>query len=174
MDSEIPLNSDKQITIIDEVDSVLIDSRCCPVKHYLAGKARIIGLTATAEDQMIHTERQLFTELNLEVFDSKIGENHKESEPLLPLKMDDFLHGSLDHYARLVYVHEDKLEAVKAICKRRGLLYLENCSNLSTLRDLKPKTVCAVSESRLMRGFDYRSIHGIALYMGRKVNSLRA
>ena len=50
MDAEIPLNSDKQITIIDEVDSVLIDSRCCPVKHYLTGRTRMIGLTATAED----------------------------------------------------------------------------------------------------------------------------
>ena len=53
LDAEIPLKSDKQITIIDEVDSVLIDSRCLPVKQYLTGRTRIVGLTATADDEMI-------------------------------------------------------------------------------------------------------------------------
>ena len=53
LDAEIPLTSDKQITIIDEVDSVLIDSRCLPVKQYLTGRTRIVGLTATADDEMI-------------------------------------------------------------------------------------------------------------------------
>ena len=50
---------------------------------------------------------------------------------------------------------------------------MENCSKLSELRKLKPKMVCAVTSNRLMRGFDYKSSNGIALYMGRKVDSLR-
>ena len=157
LDAEIPLKSDKQITIIDEVDSVLIDSRCCPVKHYLSGRTRIVGLTATADNEMIKAERQVLKELDLEVYDSKIADNHKESEPLMPLSLEDFFHSSFDHYARLVFVDEDKLATVEAICQRRGLKYLENCSKLSELRALKPKTVCAVTEGRLMRGFDYKS-----------------
>ena len=176
LDAEIPLKSEKQITIIDEVDSVLIDSRCCPVKHYLTGRTRIIGLTATADNEMIKEERLVLKELDLEVYDSKIADNHKESEPLQPLTLDEFFHVSFDNYARLVFVHEDKLAVVEAICKERGLIYKKNCSKLSELRALKPKTVCAVTEGRLMRGFDYRSNnkqHGIALYMGRKVNCLR-
>jgi len=70
LDAEISLKSEKQITIIDEVDSVLIDSRCCPVKHYLTGRTRIVGLTATADNEMIQPERLVLRELNLEVFDS--------------------------------------------------------------------------------------------------------
>ena len=105
MDAEIPLKSDKQITIIDEVDSVLIDSRCCPVKHYLTGRTRIIGLTATADDEMIHEERLVLRELDLEVYDSQIADNNKESEPLMPKTLKEFFHGSFDHYARLLFVH---------------------------------------------------------------------
>jgi len=173
MDAEIPLKSDKQITIIDEVDSVLIDSRCCPVKHYLTGRTRIIGLTATADDEMIQAERLVLKELDLEVYDSQIAANHRESEPLMPLSLNELFHNSFDHYARLVFVHEDKIADVEALCKSRGLTYMKNCSKLSVLRKLGPKMVCAVTESRLMRGFDYKSSNGIALYMGRKVNCLR-
>jgi len=91
----------------------------------------------------------------------------------MPISLEKFFHGSFDNYARLVFVHADKLANVESICKERGLIYKVNCSNLSELRNLKPKMVCAVTDPRLMRGFDYKSSNGIALYMGRKVSCLR-
>ena len=82
LDGSIKITDHDQITIIDEVDNVLFDKRCCLVKHYLPTATRmpkVLGLTATAKTALLRTETQALEFYSLKVYDAMIPTPHRET-----------------------------------------------------------------------------------------------
>ena len=176
-ESKTELRQEKDtITIIDEVDAVLLDKALkFTRKDSQTYPLKVIGLTATSLNEFIEYEKNYITSLGFEVIDSKIEASF--NSPPQVASWDVIFGSKCDGMARLIFTEEaevGKLESMaQSTMKNFGGSVMKNESDLSVIRKMGPNTVWFVTDPALMRGFDYFCETGIALVIDKKLSSER-
>ena len=90
--------------------------------------------------------------------------------------MASFKHANYDGYARLVYMDSQDIRVhdLEAWAAAKKLTVLKDESKMPTLRSLTRQHLVIQSEPRHMRGFDYRSADGLALFVAKQLETTRA
>ena len=159
---------------MDEADYVFLDRACKVVKLYKGKAPQIVGLTATAEKELLHSEKTFLTGfLKFKIYDCKLTSTNDSVVPV-GLSINVFLSDkNLDGMARLVFVETQDAESVRAKAVLNGLTVHSNEDDLTIIRVMAPGTLFLVTQQQLMRGFDYRCPAGIALFIGARFDSKR-
>ena len=125
VDNEITILDNKQCVIIDEVDFVLLDKSTRFVN--LKVGSMIIGLTATATDDMSGPERNYIQDVcGFSIYDSHMQPSKCDRSPAVLCSLDKYFSEEFDHMARLIYCDESTFEAMTKIA-----------SNNSTITEIK-------------------------------------
>ena len=171
--ASVDVSDPNLVTIIDEVDNVLIDSRY--ILDNKKCKSKVIGLTATATGDFLNLETDVLDAYNFQVLDSKITSSRLDVKCLQPLSVNSFITKSFGDKARLMFVDDADIPSLEYSLnvENPGITVYRNHATLADLRQLTPNHVCLVSEVRLMRGFDYRCKEGINLLIAKQVDSQR-
>lgn len=78
----IEVQDAEEVTIVDEADYVFLDKACKVVKLYKGKAPQIVGLTATAEKQLLGSEKTFLTGfLKFRIYDCKLESSDGGAEP---------------------------------------------------------------------------------------------
>ena len=157
--SDFNFTFQKQLTIIDEADRLLFGDDRDEVPK-LTGDSPILCLSATglahaSEDEKNHLSKICkMTCISTQWADIEL-ESHEIQEVH---SFRDFLNRT-QKQGKIVYANDDQLEELKAEAQQKVLTVFVNNEDVDQLRRLAPNQCCFVSQDRLMRGFDYRSLY---------------
>ncbi len=127
----------------------------------------VIGLTASAFKTVNGIEEAYLRSKKFKICDSLM------KKPMMPAPRETILkaffelcEGFTRPFTKLVYCEEDKFESILDVIGQRKLYVNESDSEIIEHLDTTPPgTVLVVTDPDLMRGFNYRAAHGIALLM---------
>lgn len=158
----------KHCVILDEADCPLLDMLVPLEAPY------VVGLTATAATDIDSIEAQyLLNTLGFHFFDANMVVDAELTQPVGCPTVADFLEGQ-SGAAKLIYA--DLTRSLQLELDTRELGYAHNETDTSKLRKMVPNTVLVVSDSALMRGFDYRALDpqvGISLLIAKPLSCQR-
>ena len=175
-EGHIVSESGDELIIIDEIDYVLLDCKFVLDKHHNAN-CKIIGLTATAGDEMLPLERNYIeTLMKFAIHDSGIKPSAADRVKPTYCELAEFFGEEYDTMGRLIYCDSDDFEMIEneTAPPRFANRIHRNVQDLKLLTKIEPGDVFLISLQSLMRGFDYRCAGGLALLICKKVDSERA
>ena len=156
--------------IIDEADGALLDLG-------VAIEARcVVGLTATAIGDIDSIEANyLITTLGFRCYDSGIKADAALNDPTPCDSFQQFLQQEMAA-AKLIYVDVESQAGLIAEILNLELCYEVNATDTAKLRQMEAGCVFVVTDSALMRGFDYRAAdhrQGISLLVAKPLSCTR-
>ena len=175
-EGRIESESGDELIIIDEIDYVLLDRKVVFDKSHNA-KCKIIGLTATAGDEMLPLERSYIEKvMEFAIHDSGIKPSAADRIKPSYCEFAQFFDEEYDTMGRLIYCDSDDFERIEneTAPPRFAKRIHRNVQDLKLLTKIEPGDVFLISRQSLMRGFDYRCAGGLALLICKKVDSERA
>ena len=173
----------KPLLIVDEIDYFLID-RGLQINQAW----NVFGLTASEKHWYNKFERQFLqdTKFSLilgspgELKHGTLGSKYRKPPELNPnldtCQIDVFLNMYRGKHALFVYTAKEHAfyDKVHQFAEKNQMDLIENQFSLDVLRNLTKKHLVLVTDTLLLRSFDYRCKHGIALLIAGKFESARA
>ena len=127
---EIDVGNDDVVTIIDEVDNVLIDHGCFLARK--TKKSKVVGLTATSTRAMIDMETSVFEEYQFDLRDSMITYDPVDIDGVGTLGIEDFVGNSFNDKAKIIFIDDSRIDEqnYRILFNDKDAIFLKNSSDL--------------------------------------------